>query len=59
MYRLDDFRIQLDGRVTKEYVEVIGRQIKSSIIDSVSTLRKSGNYLCCSSNEKMRTRLTS
>ena len=59
MYRLDDFRIQLDGRVTKEYVEVIGRQIKSSIIDSVSTLRRSGNYFGCSSNEKMRTRLTS
>jgi len=40
-YRLDDFRIQMDGRVTKEYVEVIGRQIKSSIIDSVSAVNPS------------------
>ena len=35
-YKLDDFKIQLESRVTKEYVEVIGKQIKSGIIDSVS-----------------------
>ena len=34
-YRLDDFKMQLDQRVTKEYIEVIGKQIRHSIIDSV------------------------
>lgn len=34
-YRLDDFKMQLESRVTPEYVEVIGRQIQSRIMDSV------------------------
>ena len=33
-YRLDDFTAQLDTRVTKDYVEILGKQIKSGIIDS-------------------------
>ena len=33
-YRLEDFTAQLDTRVTKDYVEILGKQIKSGIIDS-------------------------
>ena len=37
-YRLDDFKLQLESRVTQDYVEVIGRHIKNNIIDSVSAI---------------------
>lgn len=33
-YRLEDFTTQLNGRITKDYVEILGRQIKSGIMDS-------------------------
>lgn len=33
-YRLEDFTTQLNLRVTKDYVEILGKQIKSGIIDS-------------------------
>ena len=42
-YKLDDFKLQLENRVTQEYVEVIGKNIKSGIMDSVSK-RTSSSY---------------
>jgi len=49
-YRLQDFTMQLDSRVTKEYVAIIGKQIEASIIDSFDrknedTLEKLNNLV--------------
>lgn len=35
-YRIDDFTQQLKTRVTKDYVDILGRQIKISCLETVS-----------------------
>ena len=32
--RLDDFKTQLETRVTKDYVEIMGKQIRETMLES-------------------------